>query len=390
MQDDEILDEDFDIEDDFEDDFDLDEESDASESQNVSASTGPNTPQKKSFLQKFFMPIVIGVVALFAVIFAAGQGLFSSSTTEQVSQISAADNTAITETPTTADEILSADAVVVPSPAEDLEAADADVLSNLSPQEDKPLTPLPGEASVDSFELADLDAELKGDTENASLEENLEIVQEPLIEEFPVDEPAGILVDNAFDSDIASTEVVEDVNAIALGEVVEEDIESIAEEQAPPLDEVPTTNEQTKITKDVAALKTEAESLNKEKETLTAEIAKQRAIISALTAEIDALNEQKLAAEETAKTEKIIEETVKQAPKKVTKPTKPDPKKAAVKIQWELRSAQPGRATLSQKGSNDLKNIEIGGTLSGLGRIQSIQLENGLWVVRGTKGSVSQ
>ena len=60
------------------------------------------------------------------------------------------------------------------------------------------------------------------------------------------------------------------------------------------------------------------------------------------------------------------------------------------KAKWELRSARPGHATLYSTGSSDLKNVEVGDVLSGIGRIQSIQIEGGLWVVRGTKGNVSQ
>ena len=58
--------------------------------------------------------------------------------------------------------------------------------------------------------------------------------------------------------------------------------------------------------------------------------------------------------------------------------------------QWVLRSAQPGRAVLAQKETGDFKTVEVGDHVAGLGRIRSIQVENGRWVVRGSSGSVSQ
>jgi hypothetical protein len=57
---------------------------------------------------------------------------------------------------------------------------------------------------------------------------------------------------------------------------------------------------------------------------------------------------------------------------------------------WDLRSAQPGRAIVSPKGSGEMKTVVVGDTLQGIGKILSINMENGTWVVRGTKGTVSR
>lgn len=57
---------------------------------------------------------------------------------------------------------------------------------------------------------------------------------------------------------------------------------------------------------------------------------------------------------------------------------------------WVLRSAQPGRAVIAKADTNDLQNVAVGDTVSGLGRIVSIQNEGGRWVVRGTQGEVSR
>lgn len=58
---------------------------------------------------------------------------------------------------------------------------------------------------------------------------------------------------------------------------------------------------------------------------------------------------------------------------------------------WQLRSAQPGRATLSQPGSQEMRNVGVGDEVPGLGRILSIaQGSDGRWVVRGSMGSAAQ
>jgi hypothetical protein len=57
---------------------------------------------------------------------------------------------------------------------------------------------------------------------------------------------------------------------------------------------------------------------------------------------------------------------------------------------WQLRSAQPGRAMLSPTGSNEMKSVTIGETVDGLGKITSINIEGGTWIVRGTQGFVTR
>lgn len=93
--------------------------------------------------------------------------------------------------------------------------------------------------------------------------------------------------------------------------------------------------------------------------------------------------------------EKVSPILASESPVKNVKPsvdTKPKPVAKALeeKPQWVLKSAQPGKATLSAKGSNDLKRVEVGDTLLGIGRISAIEIINGKWVVKGTQGSVSQ
>ncbi len=69
---------------------------------------------------------------------------------------------------------------------------------------------------------------------------------------------------------------------------------------------------------------------------------------------------------------------------------KPATAAAATATQWELRSATPGQAVLGKKGGGDVRSVNVGDTIDGLGRISSIAVENGRWVVRGSQGQVTR
>lgn len=75
---------------------------------------------------------------------------------------------------------------------------------------------------------------------------------------------------------------------------------------------------------------------------------------------------------------------------KSSKLTTKAPKKpqASSKGKWKLRAALPGKATIARENSNDLRTVEVGDRLDSIGKIQSISLENGKWIVQGTKGQI--
>lgn len=57
---------------------------------------------------------------------------------------------------------------------------------------------------------------------------------------------------------------------------------------------------------------------------------------------------------------------------------------------WELRSAAPGQATISQSGSNNILSVSVDDKLPGLGKVQSIEVKNGLWTVTAENGVITQ
>lgn len=85
---------------------------------------------------------------------------------------------------------------------------------------------------------------------------------------------------------------------------------------------------------------------------------------------------------------------VKKAPPKKVVRAKPAPAQAATSPvssgRWELRAAQPGRAWVSKPGERDMQSVEVGQTISGIGRVTAILYQNGRWTVQGTQGRIDQ
>jgi hypothetical protein len=56
---------------------------------------------------------------------------------------------------------------------------------------------------------------------------------------------------------------------------------------------------------------------------------------------------------------------------------------------WVLRAAMPGQAWVSTTPtSRELKQLQVGDTLEGIGKITAIQQQGNNWVVQGTKGLI--
>ena len=84
---------------------------------------------------------------------------------------------------------------------------------------------------------------------------------------------------------------------------------------------------------------------------------------------------------------KPVIQTPKKAPTKtVKKAAKPKP---APKI-IELRAATPGKAWVSQAGSNEMRVVTPGDKVSGIGVVESITFTDNIWVVQGSKGKITQ
>lgn len=103
----------------------------------------------------------------------------------------------------------------------------------------------------------------------------------------------------------------------------------------------------------------------------------------------------KTATSKQADTPKITSATKKPAVKR--QPVATPAKKAAPAAvaapskSWVLNAAKPGMAWVSERGTKEFRTVSVGDTLPGIGRITSIDVGgNGLWVVVGTNGRISQ
>ncbi|MFK7838985.1 MAG: hypothetical protein AB8B83_01530 [Bdellovibrionales bacterium] len=419
LKDDDIIDDDFDI-DDFE-----DEDWDSEDEDLGISDTGSevSSEQKdKTFLQKFFIPIVIAIFGVFGAIFLAGQGFLGSGS----SDVDVAAETVVVASPDVSAPQQSSDMANTTDDVQDLQVimkAPTDAPNELSQLPETTLRPLPGDSADQQLELVDLEAELR----NAPEAETLPIMDEPPMETLDIssleidDAPLMDVKEPMLEiSDIPEFEIADipaeivspiEETALDIKETLVED--PIAEE---PFLEEAVINEAVKEAvmfdnsaletepnskEDVMALEKAIDDLKSENENLNQNLINNEAVISGLNSEVESLKamieELKLVAsnqnktdttsEKLQKTDQVIEEKPAIAPKKAVSKTKPSPRKA---VKWVLKSAQPGKATISRQGSNDLKSVEIGSVVAGIGRVTDVSLINGAWVVKGTRGSISR
>lgn len=110
------------------------------------------------------------------------------------------------------------------------------------------------------------------------------------------------------------------------------------------------------------------------------------------TSELSAM--EKTVATLEAKIKELEKEKAAPAPKKAqptrttSAPVQRTPTRAAP--QWDLRGASPGQAYVAERGTQNLRTVSVGDSLSGVGRITSIAQQSGRWVVQGTSGRITQ
>lgn len=133
-------------------------------------------------------------------------------------------------------------------------------------------------------------------------------------------------------------------------------------------------------------------------ETLKAEIAELKRRPATAPASTSKAAKPAVEEREEPAVDEIMEEPApkKAAPKKVAK-AKPAPTQKAASAstvsssgRWELRAAQPGRAWVSKPGERDMQSVEVGQTISAIGRVTAILYQNGRWTVQGTQGQINQ
>jgi hypothetical protein len=65
-------------------------------------------------------------------------------------------------------------------------------------------------------------------------------------------------------------------------------------------------------------------------------------------------------------------------------------KAAPASDKWALKGIAKNTAWIAKEGQTDITKVMVGDTVKGLGRIMSIGLENGVWMIRGQHGTITQ
>jgi hypothetical protein len=137
----------------------------------------------------------------------------------------------------------------------------------------------------------------------------------------------------------------------------------------------------------LAAIKSELASVN---QTLTHRIELTDTKIEDLLAAIKGLEQKIDTLDQTTNTARRRQTEPQPSVQKKTANTRKAQPRKVKKMEWQLRSAQTGKAVVALKGTNDFRTVEVGTHLSGIGKIKSIMLENGRWVVRGAHAKITQ
>ncbi|MCI5060378.1 MAG: hypothetical protein MRY79_04820 [Alphaproteobacteria bacterium] len=112
-----------------------------------------------------------------------------------------------------------------------------------------------------------------------------------------------------------------------------------------------------------------------------------RAEIESLKGKIEELSAKQSVMAQSAKPSNTVPKTTSgQAPKKKIATRK----SSAPAGKWELRAAMPGKAWVAKKGQRILTPVIVGDTIEGMGRVRSIDLVSGRWVVKTSKGQIRQ
>lgn len=368
-----------------------------------------------SFLQKNFNLIVIGVVAVGGGLFAYGQLGGGSAPQTAMPAVESTDAVADGMPPMPAPMDSSAE-LDLAAPEEEIDLSLESLPEEPALLEDNALTPLPG-ASDESDELLPLELEDTSGDELADLEETP--MDEQVELSAPEDDFTLDMIDTSEEEGFSLSEAVEQVQSgpdLSLEEPMEVEsdeltmlgaddpvVEEAAVEPEPIVmqEELTAAVDSAEIDALQAEFKDREGALLAEKDALSADLSDANKEIASLEGTVSSL-EEKVASltKSLEKMEKDASSAAKETrtPPKAAPVAKPKPvskapvakEPAIVKVDWELRSAQPGQAMIADKATQNVRTVKVGDTVPGLGEVTSVAVEGGLWVVRGTSGIISQ
>lgn len=254
-----------------------------------------------------------------------------------------------------------------------------------APTGNEVLTPMPdAEALSEEQQLASIDQPLE---EEAATDELLESEAQPQTDQS--EEPALMALDPsqppsppAPEAELGQAPVEEEAPAAPSEEAIQTETTTAPDqEQAERIES---------MTAEIGTLESKLaeanDALAHKAEEADRKIAELNDTIAALEKRLAAAESQ----QESASADSTPEAVVAEPPPKPKKSSAPAQAKSGSSTKWQLRSAQPGKALISESGSSDFRTVVVGDTLRGLGKIVSIDIEDGKWVVTGTQGRILQ
>ncbi len=374
------------------DDFDDDEWDDLDDDSGLETTGNPATPQNKTFVQKYFNLIVIAVVLVAIGFVALGQMMKSDRRSPDPARAIMPIETA-QQDPAPIDNTTPLPPLPEPlnNTIEEVDVTTSEgnnalqILQDGLPEIEGTLTPLPDIQASTETELPSLDElnilNIENEThENIAPEEALEIIAEQI--EEANNEP-----------EILTLETFKPIAVPTLSpepDIIDFETEKLATEKMVPTAEAPTVDTSA-FEAQISVLQNELETtqtdLGQELQERDQTIASLRGVIESMKEEVSALKAQAQATPTGPTFSMPSPKTAKPAPVATPK-LRHAPVKSRIK--WVMRSAQPGKALVSKEGASGVYAVEVGSALSGIGTVTSIAPENGKWIVRGTKGTITQ
>ena len=311
-------------------------------------------------------------------------------------------------------------------PLPDLDESSADNLS----QQPKEIVDTQ-DTNAQNTEITDLEDELLSKTEEPFAEETniaedvvenqnltpLELIEQQIkqaqmeaeqqaLNALSTDEPPQEETETSFEEDVTTlaTDIQENLDTQALASdeaeipaAIEEaasDMASEAQDNTPETSEViADTEQETAPQEEIVADLQEESAINESQEDTTPPVIETETTQVAET--VEEVTETPQAIEAVEDVVDVVPTQKPEAPevKKPATPKKTITKKTApkkAKKKWIIRAAQSGKAVIYDMVSTEMKSIEVGDTVNGLGRIKFIGKKDGRWLIDGTVRDIVQ
>ncbi len=387
---DDIFDEDLDDLEDLDDIEDLEDLDDdmVEDSKAAGDQAAPQKPVKKSFLQKFFLPLVL--LASFVIVVGGYLVLVSGGGAPPSGEAPAQSDMA--------PENFAAQSEPEQQPQDTDNAEEGQIVGTQQAQEQAGLTPLPAGDAQDSLpKLPNFSNNQSSgqDSDQSAMPDIMALKQESRAEQEPgIQENTDQSVSESFDEPSVMPAPAKTHNKEQGQSVDSSDMKEIMENLGAMRDEMRNlSNKVSSVESRLSRIESDMRSAVKTHETLESqtkavsdELKQVQETVKSMRAKVDrAVQQSSAQQQETRPT--IRQQTRQSAPSPSRQPVR---QMAASIKDLEIKSATSGLVHISNTKTGDTKILSVGDHHDILGKIQSIEFIDGKWVVKGSKTSISR